>query len=74
MTESNENDPQYPEGKLNDDDEGAIATVIGTTKTGEVFMQWPAPVTWIAFSPDQADEVADTIKKHAEEARKFTKS
>jgi len=65
-------EPEFPDGKLNDDDEGSIQTAIGIDD-GRVMILWPKPITWIAFDPDSADEFADAVKARAQEAREFTK-
>lgn len=64
-------DPQFPDGKLNEEDEGVIQTGIGIEK-GRVMIVWPKPITWIAYSPDEADEFADTIKEKAAAIRLLT--
>lgn len=67
-------DAQYPEGKLNEDDEGALNTGIGI-EDGRVMIVWPKPVAWVAFDPDRADAFADAIKEKAQKAREMlTKS
>ncbi len=63
---------EFPDGKLNEEDEGAISTAIGI-EDGKVMILWPKPVTWIAFPPDLADQFADAIKERAQEARDLAK-
>lgn len=55
---------EYPEGKLNDRDEGAIAVGIGH-QHGKVVVQFPKAVNWIGFTPEQAIEIAETLVEHA---------
>lgn len=63
---------QFPDGKLNDEDEGGIQTAIGI-ENGRVMIIWPKPISWIAFDPDSADEFADAVKARAQEARELAK-
>ena len=55
---------EYPDGKLNVQDEGAIALSIGE-ETGKVVIRFPKPVAWIGFTPQQALEIAETLIYHA---------
>lgn len=64
-------EPEYPDGKLNEEDEGSIACGIGI-EDGRVMIVWPKPITWIAYDPDGADEFADTIKEKAAAIRLLT--
>ncbi|HXI96330.1 MAG TPA: HAD domain-containing protein [Candidatus Acidoferrum sp.] len=59
---------QYPQGVLNDDDEGELR--LGVTKdpiTGLVHINFGKPVAWFALSPPEAIELAKVILKHAGE-------
>ena len=62
---------EFPDGKLNEEDEGELITAIGI-ENGRVMVQWPQPITWVAFDPDKADEFADTLKRRAQEARELS--
>lgn len=55
---------EFPAGKLNDADEGALAVGIGHQR-GKVVVQFPKPVNWIGFTPEQAIEIAETLVEHA---------
>lgn len=55
---------EFPDGKLNDNDAGALAVTIGD-EGGRVVIRFPKPVAWIGFTGDQAMEVASTLIKHA---------
>lgn len=55
---------EYPDGKLNANDEGALALVIGENQ-GKVIIRFPKPVSWIGFTPDQAIDIAQTLISHA---------
>jgi len=70
--EQGENEePEFPDGQLNEEDGGSIQTGIGI-EDGRVMIVWPKPITWIAFDPDGADEFADSIKEKAAAARLLT--
>lgn len=56
---------QFPEGKLNDDDEGEIRIAIGSTE-GKVVMDFGKPVAWIGFTPEQARDVSELLLKQIE--------
>lgn len=58
---------EYPDGKLNDEDEGAIVYAIGHEK-GRVILQFPKPVKWMGATPEQALEMAQALIKHAQAA------
>jgi hypothetical protein len=57
---------EYPNGRLNEDDAGALAVSIGH-ENGAVVMRYPKPVAWIGFTPEQAIDIANTLIKHARE-------
>lgn len=58
---------EYPNGRLNDNDAGALAVEIGQ-EGGSVVMRFPKPVAWIGFTGDQAMEIAQVLIKHARAA------
>lgn len=58
---------EFPDGKLNANDEGALAVVIGHEKQS-VVMRFPKPVAWIGFTPEQALEIAESLIQHARKA------
>jgi hypothetical protein len=58
---------EYPNGRLNKDDAGALAVAIGH-ENGAVTLQFPKPVAWIGFTPNQAVEIAETLISHARQA------
>jgi len=58
----------YSRGKLNQYDEGALSIAVGHGKE-TVFFEFPKPTMWVAFPPDQAEELANLIKKHAQDVR-----
>ncbi len=59
----------YPRGKLNEQDEGAIKIGV-TVKDDVVVIAFPKLVSWIGMPAEQAEELAETIKRRALEARR----
>ena len=60
---------KYPRGKLNTEDEGQIA--VGVAVDGDVVvLAFPTPVAWVGMPAEQAEELAETIKQRAAEARR----
>ena len=55
---------EYPDGKLNQNDEGALALIIGN-ENGRVILRFPKPVAWIGFTPEQALEIAESLIQNA---------
>ena len=55
---------KYPEGKLNENDEGELEMRIGITE-GKVGIEFAHSTKWIAMGPDQAIEFALNIIKQA---------
>ncbi len=55
---------EFPEGRLNPTDEGAVAVGVGH-QNGKVVMQFPKSLNWIGFTPEQAIEIAETLVEHA---------
>lgn len=51
---------EYPNGRLRDDDQGAVSVAIGHEK-GVVTMQFPKNLNWIGFTADQAIDIAQTL-------------
>jgi hypothetical protein len=65
------NDPQYPDGKLREDDDGAIQVGVGVLN-GAVVVEFANPVKWIGWPPEQARKFANAIIKHADSIEKPT--
>jgi hypothetical protein len=61
---------EFPDGKLREDDEGELAFAVGVVRTGDVFMDFGKPIRWLAFPPEQAQDVAKMLKLNAEKALK----
>jgi len=55
---------EFPNGKLNTEDEGALACAVGR-ENGVVKLLFPKPVAWIGFTPEQAIDLAQDLIKHA---------
>lgn len=55
---------EYPNGRLNSDDLGAVAVAIGH-QGGVVTMQFPKNLNWIGFTPEQAIGIAQMLVQHA---------
>jgi hypothetical protein len=58
---------EYPEGRLNTDDEGAVALSVGHEK-GKVIITFAHPTAWIGFTPEQAAQLAQSVLDHARAA------
>lgn len=55
---------EFPDGRLNENDQGAVAVAIGHQK-GRVTMQFPKNLNWIGFTPEQAIDIAESLIDHA---------
>jgi hypothetical protein len=51
---------EFPDGKLNASDEGALAVMI-VAENGRVTIRFPKPVAWIGFTPEQALGIASSL-------------
>jgi len=52
----------FPQGKLNEDDEGAIQIGIAFDPTNQVVMiKFGTPVTWLGLPPEEAIQFANAI-------------
>jgi len=60
---------RFPQGKLNDDDEGEITIAVGT-RDGTVVIEFGKPVKWIGFDVEQASLLAGMIMGHAHEVER----
>lgn len=58
---------EFPAGKLNPDDSGAIAMSVGV-ENHKVVMRFPKPVAWIGMTGDEAFELAQLLLRHARNA------
>lgn len=56
----------YPQGKLNETDEGELNLAICRDEgDGRIMIMFGKPVAWLAFSREEAVELASSILKHA---------
>jgi len=55
---------EYPDGKLNKNDEGAIAMAVAH-EAGRVTLTFPKPIAWIGLTADGAIELAALLIEHA---------
>lgn len=60
---------KFPEGKLNDKDEGEIKIAIGISN-GKVVINFGSPVAWIGFSAQQARQIAESLRQKSYEIGK----
>ena len=60
-------DEKYPNGKLNDEDEGALMVKIGT-EDGAVRIDFGESTEWFAMTPDMAVDMAISLVNHARQA------
>lgn len=60
---------KFPNGKLNDDDEGEIAFRVGS-ENGLVVIDFGKPVHWLGFPPGTALDLANLLIQHAKRAKK----
>lgn len=58
---------EFPDGRLNATDEGALAMMVGH-ENGKVVMQFATPTAWIGFTPEQAMDIAQMLITHARQA------
>jgi hypothetical protein len=58
---------EFPDGKLNAADEGAVAMAVGH-ENGRVVLEFPKPVKWIGFTGDEAIELAQLLIEYAKQA------
>lgn len=59
---------KFPDGKLNKDDEGELRMKIGESK-GRVIIDFGKPVTWFGLDKKSAIEFAESVLKHAKDAK-----
>ncbi len=61
---------KFPEGKLHESDEGELQLAVGISPEGKVIVHLGTPVVWFAMDPDGAIQLADFLKKRAEEPKR----
>lgn len=55
---------EFPDGKLNKHDAGAIAMTV-EQEDGRVKLVFPKPIAWVGFTADEAIGLAELLVKHA---------
>ncbi len=55
---------KFPDGKLNDTDEGEIMVGI-TSVEDRVVINFGKPVHWVGFTKEQAKQIAESLLKHS---------
>lgn len=63
---------QYPRGLARPDDEGEFKMRLGHNGVA-VLVDFQKPVTWIGLGPDEAEQFAAGLVKHAAELRRLMK-
>jgi len=58
----------FPEGKLNEDDEGGLMMAVGVEK-GHVTINFGGPVRWLALGPAEAIAFANILLMRAQEIK-----
>lgn len=59
---------KFPEGKMNEHDEGEIRFAITADKERNVVhINFGGPVVWVSLNKSQALEIADVLRRNAEE-------
>lgn len=58
---------EHPDGRLNAQDEGALAFAVGV-ESGRVVLRFPKPVAWVGMTGDEALELAQLLLTHAKRA------
>lgn len=58
---------EFPDGKLNNDDSGAVAMAVGV-ENHRVVVRFPKPVAWVGMTGDEAFELAQCLLRHARHA------
>lgn len=60
---------KFPRGRLNAQDEGEIQIAVGVQQD-VVVLAFPKMVSWVGMPAEQAEELADTIRQRAQEAKR----
>lgn len=59
---------EYPRGKIEPGDEGALEVAIyADHANGVVVLDFPKPVHWFALEGDKVDQLIEVLKKRREE-------
>ena len=57
---------QFPQGKIDPHDQGEIAIAVGH-RQNKVIINFGKPVAWIGFDKNQALQIAESLRTHAEQ-------
>jgi hypothetical protein len=61
---------EFPRGRVNAQDEGALAMTVGhDPQKKTVFLAFAQPTSWIGFGPQQAMDLAASLVEHARACR-----
>jgi len=63
---------EFPDGKIHEDDEGAIRISVGDAK-GNVIIDFGSPVVWLGIPPDDARALAENISERADKVEGYVK-
>lgn len=58
---------EFPDGKLNPDDAGAVAMAVGV-ENNRVVIRFPKPIAWVGMTGDEAFELGQLLLRHARNA------
>lgn len=58
---------EYPDGRLNPDDAGAVSMAVGVEE-GRVVLRFAKPVAWVGLTGNEALELAQSLIRHARHA------
>lgn len=64
---------EFPRGKIHPADNGALKFAV-MAKDGNVVMAFGTEISWVGFSPEQAESIADALRLAAAQARKWAAS
>lgn len=62
---------RFPQGKVAPHDEGELRLGVANDK-GKVFVDFGKPIRSLGMDPEQANELADLLKRHADAAWEYT--
>jgi hypothetical protein len=65
---------KFPQGKLNQNDEGEIMFAVAADKTqGKVLINFGKPVAWVGMDREQAIDLANSIRQKADDLLDISK-
>ena len=67
-------EPEYPDGKLNEDDEGTLTFAVFTdTENNAIIVQFSHPTTWIGLDHTATKYLIKTLTERLKELKPKTK-